>query len=944
MSIKRILKEIKFNKNNSPVIVTSIIFVLTIYLSLPLTSHEQNPSNDDCLMCHNDKALKVNRGGKMISAYIDEKAYSKTIHSKVACIGCHSDLANKDLPHDKPKKAQCGSCHKEEQGLYNECLHGKSFNRGDQLAPTCQTCHGKHDIVSIKDRKSPVYPINVPKLCGKCHREGSPVQLQRNIPESHILENYSESIHGEGLIKKGLVVSATCASCHSPHRILPHTDPRSTINRKNIAGTCTKCHAAIEFVHKKVINGRLWEKEAKVLPACIDCHQPHKIRKVFYPQNLADDGCKKCHDKLSLKSQNGQTMFVNSHDLGESKHNKIACAQCHVEVNPNHQRSCDAITRKVDCSSCHTQVGDDYMKSYHGQLRNRNNADAPACVDCHGTHRVLGKNDEHSPIFPLNIPKLCSRCHQEGKSATRFYKGTEHKVIDNYAESIHGHGLIQSGLVVTATCTDCHTAHKGLPYKNPESSIHPDNIARTCGNCHYGIQEEFNKSIHSPFVSSVDKKKLPVCNDCHTAHTIKRTDLNQFRLEILNTCGKCHKKISETYFDTYHGKVSRLGSAKAAKCSDCHGSHSILPVSNYKSSLHRDNIVTTCQKCHKNANKGFTKYFTHATHHDSSKYPWLFWTFWGMTLLLLGTFSLSFLHTLIWLPRSFQMRREMKKFMAAHLHDETTKRYSRFSPLERTLHITMIVSFLSLAITGLSVKFSYTGLAKIIAFIFGGVENAGYVHRFAATLLFGIFIIHVIDLFKKKRNEFKSWKDMLFGPFTMIPTKKDLKDVVASFKWYFGKGPRPRYGRWTYWEKFDYFAVFWGIFIIGSTGLSLWFPEIFSYVFPGWLLNVATIVHSDEALLAAGFIFTVHFFNTHFRPEKFPMDTVIFSGQVTVDELKMERPDEYRRMRISGEIEKRLSTPFSPNLLKLLKIFGWIALTTGLSVVLWIIYSMIFAY
>ena len=944
MSLKRILKESKFNKRNSLIIVTSIIFVLTLYLSLPLTSQEQNPANDDCLMCHNDKTLKVKRGGKMISAFIDEKTYSKTVHAKVQCIGCHSDLANKDLPHEKPEKAQCGSCHKEEQGLYNECLHGKAYNKGDHLAPTCNTCHGKHDIVSIKDRKSPVYPMNVPKLCGRCHREGSPVQLQRNIPESHILENYTESIHGEGLIKKGLVVSATCASCHSPHRILPHTDPRSTINRKNIAATCTKCHAAIEYVHKKVINGRLWEQEARVLPACIDCHQPHKVRKVFYPQNLADEGCKKCHDERSLKNDKGHSMFVDVQEIGESKHNKIACAQCHVEVNPNHSRPCDAITQNVDCSSCHTQVGDDYMKSYHGQLNVRNNKDAPNCRDCHGTHKVLGKRDEKSPIFPLNIPTLCSRCHQEGKSATRFYKGTEHIVIDHYAESIHGQGLIKSGLVVTATCTDCHTAHKGLPYKNPESSIHPNNIAKTCGTCHYGVQEEFNKSIHSPFVSSVDKKKLPVCNDCHTAHTIKRTDKNQFRMEILNTCGKCHKKISETYFDTYHGKVSRLGSTKAAKCSDCHGSHSILPVSNYKSSLHRDNIVTTCQKCHQNANKGFTKYFTHATHHDPTKYPWLFWTFWGMTLLLLGTFSLSFLHTLIWLPRSFQMRREMKKFMLAHPHDETTKRYSRFSPLERALHVTMIVSFLSLAVTGLTVKFSYTGLAKVIAFIFGGVENAGTVHRFAATILFGIFIIHVIDLFKKKKNEFKSWKDMLFGPFTMIPTKKDFKDVIASFKWYLGKGPRPQYGRWTYWEKFDYFAVFWGIFIIGSTGLFLWFPEIFSYVFPGWLLNVATIVHSDEALLAAGFIFTVHFFNTHFRPEKFPMDTVIFSGQITVDELKMERPDEYQRMKMSGEIEKRLSTPFSPNILRLLKTFGWVALTLGLCVVLWIIYSMIFAY
>ena len=95
-------------------------------------------------------------------------------------------------------------------------------------------------------------------------------------------------------------------------------------------------------------------------------------------------------------------------------------------------------------------------------------------------------------------------------------------------------------------------------------------------------------------------------------------------------------------------------------------------------------------------------------------------------------------------------------------------------------------------------------------------------------------------------------------------------------KWFVGKGPRPNYGRWTYWEKFDYLAVFWGVAIIGFSGLVLWFPVFFTKFFPGWVINVSQIIHSDEALLAVGFIFTVHFFNTHFRPEAFPMDTVIF--------------------------------------------------------------------
>lgn len=276
-------------------------------------------------------------------------------------------------------------------------------------------------------------------------------------------------------------------------------------------------------------------------------------------------------------------------------------------------------------------------------------------------------------------------------------------------------------------------------------------------------------------------------------------------------------------------------------------------------------------------------------------------------------------------------------------HDPNEKLYQRFTSFNRILHIIMIMSFITLVATGMLLKFSYTAWAHLFTGMLGGVENAGHLHRLGATALFGIFIAHIWDLFRKKKHEFSSWKDMLLGPDSMLPNKKDIQDVKASFKWFLGKGPRPEYGRWTYWEKFDYFAVFWGIFVIGGTGLALWFPEILSAVAPGWLINVATIIHSDEALLAAGFIFTVHFFNTHFRPEKFPMDTVIFSGQMTIEELKLERPAEYARMVESGKLEQYMTPKFPRKILRILKVFGWIALCSGLYLVGWIIYSMIFS-
>ena len=174
--------------------------------------------------------------------------------------------------------------------------------------------------------------------------------------------------------------------------------------------------------------------------------------------------------------------------------------------------------------------------------------------------------------------------------------------------------------------------------------------------------------------------------------------------------------------------------------------------------------------------------------------------------------------------------------------------------------------------------------------------------------------------------------------------KKDLFDAIDSIKWFIGKGPRPQYGRWTYWEKFDYFAVFWGVFVIGSTGATLWFPEFFTKFLPGWAINVATIIHSDEALLATGFIFTIHFFNTHLRPEKFPMDIVVFSGRMSVEELKRDKPAEYAEHIANGTLEQHLVEPYQPIVIRAIKMFGWTALTIGFSIVIWIVYAMIFNY
>jgi hypothetical protein len=655
--------------------VRGCILLLALLCVIGITALPAQAETDMCLACHGDKNMSVKRGGAAVSLHVDGKKFSASIHGPVSCTGCHADLEGKDFPHPTPKKVSCGSCHSGEQDLYAKSLHGKALARGDSLAPRCVSCHGNHDIVAVKERNSSVGPLKVPYVCGKCHSEGSPVQKTRNIDQHDILENYTESIHGEALLKKGLVVAANCASCHTAHSILPHTDPASSINRHNIAKTCTKCHAGIEQVHRKTIRGELWEKEANVLPACIDCHQPHKIRNVFYEQGMADNDCQRCHSKPGLKSADGRLMTVSQSEVQGSRHAKVACSQCHSEVNVSKTRPCETIKKKVDCTKCHEAVGLEYQKSIHGKLFAKQDPNAPVCAECHGTHHILGKKDPQSVTYPTNVPNLCARCHREGQKAALRYTGEQHQIISNYTESIHGQGLLQSGLTVTATCTSCHTAHRELPKSDPESTVNPKNVPTTCGACHHGIEEQFNSSIHSSSVSKSDKA-LPVCSTCHSAHQIRRTDETGFKLDIMTKCGQCHEEFAKSYFDTYHGKVSRLGYAKTAKCFDCHGAHDIAKVSDPRSHLSRANVVTTCRKCHADATRRFAGYLTHATHHDQKKYPILFWAFWGMTSLLVGTFIIGGVHTLLWLPRAFQMRRDLRAEEAKEAAEEADQKAS----------------------------------------------------------------------------------------------------------------------------------------------------------------------------------------------------------------------------------------------------------------------------
>ncbi|MBW1750119.1 MAG: hypothetical protein JRJ37_05380 [Deltaproteobacteria bacterium] len=265
----------------------------------------------------------------------------------------------------------------------------------------------------------------------------------------------------------------------------------------------------------------------------------------------------------------------------------------------------------------------------------------------------------------------------------------------------------------------------------------------------------------------------------------------------------------------------------------------------------------------------------------------------------------------------------------------------RFNAFTRVLHIMVIVSFLTLAVTGMALKFASEEWAGSIASFFGSFWVLGILHRIGAIMTVAYFVLHFVLIYQNWRKTDRSLLNFLFDKtIGMVPNFQDAKEIAQTLKWFVGKGPMPKYGRWTYWEKFDYFAVFWGVAVIGISGFCLWFPTMVTAVIPGTWLNIATIIHSDEALLATVFIFSIHFFNTHIRPEKFPLDKVIFTGAITLDELKHERPREYEMLVKEGRLDEVICEKPALWIVLFAYIFGFTALIIGLSLVFGIIYAM----
>lgn len=523
-----------------------------------------------------------------------------------------------------------------------------------------------------------------------------------------------------------------------------------------------------------------------------------------------------------------------------------------------------------DCLECH---GDNTLTKTNaaGQTVSLFVDNGVYTKSAHGTNNCMSCHGDIAPEHPDNNaaakPVDCAACHTY-QSLT-------------YQGSVHAQA-IRSGEEGAPTCTDCHGKHDIISPMTPGSRLHQDNLATTCGECHEEITEAVAKSIHGKSRAK-GNREAATCIDCHSEHKIEDLRATSPINISRQICSKCHasERINtkfrlpsdrvSTFMESYHGLASQYGSMRAANCSSCHGSHLILPSSDPQSSIHTNNLVATCGQCHPGATALFA---TGKIHTDGGPGKDIgtrvnYWVRLVYLWLICGTIGLMFTHNFItW------GRRAMAAFRSP---DRVVMRMDR---PQRIQHFILAASFIILAITGFALKFPDSWVSHLL----GSDENFRRLsHRIAGVIMLALGAYHVFYVVATAEGR-RLIRDML-------PRGRDLADVLTNAGHLLMRGrPRPKFGRFGYPEKLEYWAVVWGTIIMGVTGLMIWFKIDVTQFLPRWAIDVATTIHYYEAILACLAIVVWHFYFVFIDPEVYPINWAWWDGRVTREWHEHEHP------------------------------------------------------
>ena len=478
------------------------------------------------------------------------------------------------------------------------------------------------------------------------------------------------------------------------------------------------------------------------------------------------------------------------------------------------------------------------------------------CASCHSD--LAAKHpDDGIPARPVN----CRSCHE--------------RQSESYGASVHALAL-KAGRADAATCQDCHDAHAVLPPGSPLSPLHFSRQAATCGQCHDQEAKDLAASVHGKAMVE-GKRDAPTCTDCHSEHKIETLKaMSSLKISEV-VCSKCHasERLNtkynlpgdrvKTFFESYHGLAAQYGSTLAANCASCHGFHKILPSSDPASTTHKSHLAQTCGKCHPGATDRFAQSKVHVDITAAKAQGTLgIQINWWVRRLYLGLIAAVIGAMLLHNGLLFA-RKVVARYRAAR------PTVLRMDLSQRIQHLTLALSFIVLAVTGFALKFPDSWLAILL----GSSEPfRRWTHRGAGVVLLLLGAYHLIYILATRDGR-KLVRDF-------FPGTKDLKDVAVNARYLAGLRPaRPKFARFGYPQKLEYWAVFWGTIIMGTTGLMIWFKLPVTQFLPRWALDVALTIHYYEAILACLAVVVWHFYHVIFDPDIYPLNWACWGGRVT---------------------------------------------------------------
>jgi formate dehydrogenase gamma subunit len=649
-----------------------------------------------------------------------------------------------------------------------------------------------------------------------------------------------------------------------------------------------------------------------------------------------DDTCLACHGEKEMKSERGQSIYVDAAKHKGSVHGGLSCLTCHAgaaefphpprmtkptcatchsqaavdlpksthaALGPQSCVACHGQPHEVQrakktateaCASCHAEDVREYRLSVHREAYQHGDIDAATCQSCHGpAHKTLSHRDPASPVAKRNLPDTCGACHANPEFLAR-HKIAFAKPVEAYRLSTHGR-MLHEGNEAVASCSDCHANHAIFMARDLRSKINHWKVAETCGACHAEIQQTYIDSVHGTAVKR-GVRASPTCTDCHGEHTIlapsePQSLVNPARVSSV-TCGRCHadERIAARYnlpldkvpafADSYHGLALRSGSQTFANCASCHGVHNILPSSDPRSTVHPTNLAKTCGTCHPGAGQRFAIGAVHVRPATASEHIVVKWIRVGYLILIPASVAFMLLHNLLDLIA--KMLRGGPRF---HSGEHVVRMNLHF----RIAHWLTVLSFPTLVVTGFALTFPETWWAAPILRWEAELGLRGILHRTAAVVLLLSLTYHVVHLIASKRDRI-----ILRA---MMPQMQDATDLVNMFRYNLGMtDERPRFGMFSYAEKFEYLAFMWGTVVMAISGFILWFNNFSLRYLPKWVTDAATALHFYEAVLASLAILIWHFYMTVFDPDVYPMDLAWLTGKASADHLKHTRPEYYLQL------------------------------------------------